>query len=161
FANQMAASFWLVYLVSPPQSLDFDVAILVWVIGFGVAACTVLSIARGRPIQATTSMVSGLAIMVLGHLSFAFLPALWGMFLGSVCFGLYVPLFWLPLNSLVVRETNHANRAGRLAGITATFAITGVLAPIVGGCPIGSACGPRSFCSVPFSPFPLACLRTW
>src|SRR3989440_54370 len=28
FANQMAASFWLVYLVSPPQSLDFDVAIL-------------------------------------------------------------------------------------------------------------------------------------
>src|SRR5439155_121462 len=133
FANQMAASFWLVYLVSPPQSLDFDVAILVWVIGFGVAACTVLSIARGRPIQATTSMVSGLAIMVLGHLSFAFLPALWGMFLGSVCFGLYVPLFWLPLNSLVVRETNHANRAGRLAGITATFAITGVLAPIVGG----------------------------
>src|SRR5207302_4042378 len=133
FANQMAASFWLVYLVSPPQSLDFDVAILVWVIGFGVAACTVLWIARGRPIQATTSMVSGLAIMVLGHLSFAFLPALWGMVSGSVCFGLYVPLFWLPLNSLVVRETNHANRAGRLAGITATFAITGVLAPIVGG----------------------------
>src|SRR5437660_11596057 len=78
-------------------------------------------------------MVSGLAIMVLGHLSFAFLPALWGMVSGSVCFGLYVPLFWLPLNSLVVRETNHANRAGRLAGITATFAITGVLAPIVGG----------------------------
>src|SRR5947209_2674847 len=133
FANQMAASFWLVYLVSPPHSLAFDVAILVWVIGFGVAACTVLWIARGRPIQATTSMVAGLAIMVLGHLSFAFLPALWGMLLGSVCFGLYVPLFWLPLNSLVVRETNHANRAGRLAGITATFAITGVLAPIVGG----------------------------
>src|SRR6266480_594552 len=133
FANQMGASFWLVYLVSAPQSLDFDVAILVWVIGFGVAACTVLWIARGRPIQATTSMVSGLAIMVLGHLSFAFLPALWGMVLGSICFGLYVPLFWLPLNSLVVRETNHANRAGRLAGITATFAITGVLAPIVGG----------------------------
>src|SRR5437660_12833894 len=76
-------------------------------------------------------MVSGLAIMVLGHLSFAFLPALWGMVSGSVCFGLYVPLFWLPLSSLVVRETHHANRAGRLAGITATFAITGVLAPLV------------------------------
>src|SRR5438132_1094519 len=127
FANQMAASFWLVYLVSPPQSLDFDVAILVWVIGFGVAACTVLWIARGRPIQATTSMVSGLAIMVLGHLSFAFLPALWGMVSGSVCFGLYVPLFWLPLNSLVVRETNHANRAGRLAGVTETFGIAAVI----------------------------------
>src|SRR5438445_570996 len=95
FANQMAASFWLVYLVSPPQSLDFDVAILVWVIGFGVAACTVLWIARGRPIQATTSMMAGLAIMVLGHLSFAFLPALWGMVLVSVCFGLLFALFSL------------------------------------------------------------------
>jgi len=133
FANQMAASFWLVYLVSRPQSLEFDVAILVWVIGFGVAACTVLGIARGRPIRATTSMVTGLAIMVLGHLSFALLPAIWGMVLGALCFGLYVPLFWLPLNSLIVRETNRANRAGRLAGITATFAITGVLAPILGG----------------------------
>src|SRR5207237_1111733 len=53
-----------------------------------------------------------------------------------LCFvsvGRYIPLVWLPLSSLVVRETNHANRAGRLAGITATFAITGVLAPIVGG----------------------------
>jgi MFS family permease len=133
FANQMAASFWLVYLVSRPQSLDFDVAILVWVIGFGVAACTVLGIARGRPIRATTSMMTGLVIMVLGHLSFALLPAIWGMVLGALCFGLYVPLFWLPLNSLIVRETNRANRAGRLAGITATFAITGVLAPILGG----------------------------
>src|SRR5437899_7610824 len=93
FANQMAASFWLVYLVSPPQSLEFDVAILVWVIGFGVAACTVLWIARGRPIQATTSMMAGLAIMVLGHLSFAFLPALSGMVSGSVFFGLFVPPF--------------------------------------------------------------------
>src|SRR5712691_10066118 len=133
FANQMAASFWLVYLVSRPQSLEFDVAILVWVIGFGVAACTVLGIARGRPIRATTSMVTGLAIMVLGHLSFALLPAIWGMVPGALCFGLYVPLFWLPLISLIVRETNRANRAGRLAGITATFAITGVLAPILGG----------------------------
>jgi len=45
FANQMAASFWLVYLVSPPQFLAFTVAVLVWVIGFGVAAVTVLVVA--------------------------------------------------------------------------------------------------------------------
>jgi len=55
------------------------------------------------------------------------------MVAGGVAFGLYVPLFWLPLNSLIVRETHAANRAGRLAGITATFAITGVLAPTLGG----------------------------
>jgi MFS family permease len=43
------------------------------------------------------------------------------------------------LNSLIVSETNVANRAGRLAGITATFAITGVLGPILGGLIAASA----------------------
>ena len=133
FGNQMAASFWLVHLVSAPQALPFDIAILVWVIGFGVAALTVLGIARGHPIRATTSMTMGLVSMVLGHFSFAFLLPLEGMVLGGIAFGLYVPLFWLPLNSLIVRETNPANRAGRLAGITATFAITGVVGPTLGG----------------------------
>ena len=133
FGNQMAASFWLVHLVSAPQPLRFDVAILVWVIGFGVAALTVLGIARGRPIRATTSMTFGLTTMILGHLSFALLPPFEGMVIGGVAFGLYVPLFWLPLNSLIVRDTNRENRAGRLAGITATFAITGVLGPALGG----------------------------
>ena len=55
------------------------------------------------------------------------------MLLGGLAFGLYIPLFWLPLNSLIVFETNVANRAGRLAGITATFAVTGVFGPILGG----------------------------
>jgi len=133
FANQMAASFWLVYLVSPPQSLAFTVAVLVWVIGFGVAACTVLVVARGQPIRATPTMTIGLGLMALGHVAFAGLPPLWGMLLGGLAFGLYIPLFWLPLNSLIVFETNVANRAGRLAGITATFAVTGVFGPILGG----------------------------
>ena len=133
FGNQMAASFWLVYLVSPPQSLSFDVAIFVWIIAFAVAACTVLGLARGRPIRATTAMSTGLGIMILGHISFAVLPALQGMVFGALFFGIYIPLFWLPLNSLIVRETHSGNRAGRLAAITAVFAITGVLAPILGG----------------------------
>lgn len=139
FANQMAGSFWLVYLVSPPQSLAFTVAVLVWVIGFGVAACTVLVVARGQPIRATPTMAMGLCVMALGHVAFAALPPLWGMMVGGLCFGLYIPLFWLPLNSLIVFETNVTNRAGRLAGITATFAITGVLGPILGGLIAASA----------------------
>jgi predicted MFS family arabinose efflux permease len=133
FGNQMAASFWLVYLVSPPQSLPFDVAIFVWILGFAVATGTVLGLARGRPIRATAAMSTGLGIMILGHVSFTVLPALEGMVAGALCFGLYIPLFWLSLNTLIVRETHSGNRAGRLAAITAVFAITGVLAPILGG----------------------------
>lgn len=133
FGNQMAGSFWIVYLVSAPQSLDFDVAMLLWVIGFGTAAATVLAISRGRPLRATRSMTSGLAIMVLGHLAFVLLPPLTAVVAGGLAFGLYLPLFWLPLNTLVVRETRPANRAGRLAGVTATFMITAVAAPALGG----------------------------
>lgn len=133
FGNQMAGSFWIVYLVSAPQSLDFDVAMLLWVIGFGTAAATVLAISRGRPLRATRSMTSGLAIMVLGHLAFVLLPPLTAVVAGGLAFGLYLPLFWLPLNTLVVRETRPANRAGRLAGVTATFTITAVAAPALGG----------------------------
>lgn len=133
FGNQMGGSFWLVYLVSPPQSLDFNVAIFVWVLGFGVAALGVIVMARGRPIRATTSMTSGLVIMVLGHFSFALLPPFAGMVAGGIAFGLYIPLFWLPLNSLIVRETRPVNRAGRLAGVTATFTTMAVVAPTLGG----------------------------
>src|SRR5256712_7801886 len=37
------------------------------------------------------------------------------------------------MNSLLVRETSPANRAGRLAGVTATFMTVAVVAPVLGG----------------------------
>src|SRR5437867_21306 len=61
--------------------------------------------ARGRPIPARTSMTVGLATMAVGHFAFAFLPANWVVLVGGIAFGVYLPLFWLPMNSLLVRET--------------------------------------------------------
>src|SRR5439155_1600071 len=68
-----------------------------------------------------------------GHFAFAFLPANWVVLVGGMAFGVYLPLFWLPMNSLLVRETSPANRAGRLAGVTATFTTGAVVAPVLGG----------------------------
>ncbi len=133
FGNQMTGSFWIVYLVSPPRSLDFRVATLLWVIAFLTAALGVLLMARGRPIRARTSMTVGLATMAAGHFAFAFLPASWIVVIGGLAFGIYLPLFWLPMNSLLVRETSPANRAGRLAAVTATFMTVAVVAPVLGG----------------------------
>src|SRR3989441_241993 len=130
FGNQMTGSFWIVYLVS---LLDFRVATLLWVIAFLTAALGVLLMARGRPIPARTSMTVGLATMAAGHFAFAFLPANWAVLVGGLAFGVYLPLFWLPMNSLLVRETSPANRAGRLAGVTATFTTVAVVAPVLGG----------------------------
>src|SRR5256884_6967400 len=133
FGNQMTGSFWIVYLVSRPRSLDFRVATLLWVIAFLTAALGVLLMARGRAIPARTSMTLGLATMAAGHFAFAFLPANWVVLVGGLAFGVYLPLFWLPMNSMLVRETSPANRAGRLAGVTATFTTVAVVAPVLGG----------------------------
>src|SRR6266571_4366890 len=129
FGNQMTGSFWIVYLVSRP--LDFRVATLLWVIAFLTAALGVLLMARGRRIAARTSMTVGLGTMAAGHFAFAFLSANWVVLVGGMAFGIYLPLFWLPMNSLLVRETSPANRAGRLAGVTATFTTVAVVALIL------------------------------
>jgi MFS family permease len=129
----MAGSFWIVYLVSQPQALDFDVAALLWVVAFGTAAVVVVWMSRGRPTHARTSMTLGLVIMAACHVEFAVLPASWIVLVGGVAFGVYLPLFWLPMNSLLVRETSPANRAGRLAAVTATFTTVAIVAPILGG----------------------------
>src|SRR5256712_6958397 len=138
FGNQMTGSFWIVYLVSRP--LDFRIATLLWVIAFLTAPLGVLLMARGRPIRARTSMTIGLATMAAGHFAFALLPASWVVLIGGLAFGIYLPLFWLPMNSLLVRETSPANRAGRLACVTATFMMVGVVGPVLGG-EVGDSAG--------------------
>jgi MFS family permease len=131
--NGMSTSFWLVYLVSQPHYLPFEVAVLVWLIAFAGAAIAVPLYARSEPRRATSSMILGLAAMVGAHLSFAFLPPVYAIVAGGLGFGTYIPTFWLPLNLLVSRETSRGNRAGRMAGVTATFTIVSVVAPAIGG----------------------------
>ena len=131
--NTMSTSFWVVYLVSPPQDLPFSTAVLVWLVAFGLAMVIVAGYGRGRPIPATASMTVGLGAMAIGHLSFAFLPPLAVVVAAGAGFGIYIPAFWLPLNILLAQETTAANRAGRMAGVTATFTIVSVAAPAFGG----------------------------
>src|SRR5688572_3432283 len=133
FGNQMAGSFWLVYLVSPPNALAFHLGVLVWLLAFGVATLVVLALSTGRPIRASTSMTLGILSVATGHVSFVLLPPLAAVFVAGLCFGAYVPAFWLSMNCLLVQETHRRNRAGRLAGLTAAFTTTSVAAPILGG----------------------------
>lgn len=133
FANQMAGSFWLVYLVGPQASLPFPVAMSTWLIMYTVAAVAVYAYARQRVHHATRSMVLGLVLLAVGHAAFVVLPPLGIVLVASVTFGIYFPTFWLPLNVLLIRETSAANRAARLALVTATFTTVAIVAPAVGG----------------------------
>lgn len=133
FGNQMAGSFWLVYLVSTPQSLPFNVAVLMWFFSYLLAAILVVLLAGGRPIRATTAMTVGLAFVAFGHVSFVFFPPMAIVAAAAIGFGVYIPAFWLPMGYLLSKETKEANRAGRMAGVTATFTVVGIVAPVVGG----------------------------
>lgn len=133
FGNLMAGSFWLVYLVSPPHDLAFDVAVLVWLLAFGIAAIAVLALSTGRPIRARRCMTAGMISVAVGHISFALLPPMAAIVVAGFGFGIYVPMFWLPMNTLLVQTTHRGNRAGRLAGLTATFTTVAVVAPVLGG----------------------------
>src|SRR3989442_7536906 len=72
-------------------------------------------------------------LLAAGHSTSRLLPATGIVVVGGLAFGVSLPLFWLPMNSLLVRETSPANRAGRLAGVTATFMTVAVVAPVLGG----------------------------
>jgi predicted MFS family arabinose efflux permease len=133
FGNLMAGSFWLIYLVSPPQGLPFGVAVLVWLLAFGVAAIMVVARSTGRPVRARTSMMAGMVAVAVGHVSFVLLPPIGAILVAGIGFGSYVPAFWLPMNTLLVHTTHRGNRAGRLAGLTATFTTVAVVAPVLGG----------------------------
>lgn len=133
FANSLAGNFWLVYLVSPPSSLPFPAAVSTWLLMYAVAVGAVYLYGRQRSHHATRSMVVGLVLLAIGHASFAILPPLGIILVASVCFGIYFPTFWLPLNVLLVRQTSASNRAARLALVTATFTTVAIVAPVLGG----------------------------
>lgn len=145
FGNQMAGSFWVVYLVSPPRSVPFVVAALLWFVAYLTAIFMVLLMGRVRPVRGRRAIVAGLLVQASGHLSFVVLPAELAVFVGGFAFGVALPLFWLPTNCLVVGATSSSNRGARLAGVTATFTTIAVVAPVIGGIVAGIAGYPVLF----------------
>src|SRR3989442_7680646 len=105
FGNQMAGSFWIVYLVSEPQALAFDVAALLWVVAYLTAAVVVVVVARGPPIHARSSMTLALMIIAFCHFALAVLSAFWIVVVAGVAVRLYLPLFLLLMECLPLRET--------------------------------------------------------
>src|SRR5438445_7821868 len=90
FGNQMAGSFWIVYLVSEPQALAFDVAALLWVVAYLTAAVVVVVMSRRRPIHARSSMMLALMIMALCHFVFAVLTASCNLVVVVYAFGVCI-----------------------------------------------------------------------
>ena len=132
FGSSSTGSFWVVFLTEvhgvPPPAIAalFGAAAL-------SAVLTAMAMTRVGPVPATPSMAAGIACLAGMQLAVASLrgPALYALF--SVLYGAYIPLFFLPWNTLIVTETRAHDRGAKLAGITLAFSIATVGAPFVGG----------------------------
>src|SRR2546428_11957083 len=78
-------------------------------------------------------MVAGLGCLAAMQVALASVttPALYPFF--SLLYGAYIPLFFLPWNTLIASETRARDRGAKLAGISLEFRVPTVGAPFVGG----------------------------
>ena len=132
FGSSATGSFWVVFLHEVHRASPAVIAALFGAAAF-TAALTAMAMTLKGSLPATPTMVAGLACLAAMQIALASLhgPALYGLF--SILYGAYIPLFFLPWNTLIASETRAHDRGAKLAGIALAFSIATVGAPFVGG----------------------------
>ena len=132
FGSSATGSFWVVFLHEVHGAAPAVIAAV-----FGAAAFTAVLTAMAMTLKgslsATPTMVAGLGCLAAMQVSLASVqgPAVYALF--SLLYGAYIPLFFLPWNTLIASETRARDRGAKLAGITLAFSVATVGAPFVGG----------------------------
>jgi MFS family permease len=144
FGASVTGSFWVVFLTKayalPPTFIAGMFAGATF-----VAAATAVALSRFPSLPATRTMIAGLASLGGMQIALATLqgPPLYVSF--AVLYGLYIPLFFLPWNTLLVEQTRVEDRGAKLAGVPFGYNLAAVGAPFVGGV-VAQALGfPRLF----------------
>lgn len=131
-ANATAAVFGVVYLLKAEGFPARDL-VLFGLVEFLAASAVCLAIVRARPRHGVALMVAGLFVLISSYAAFVVLRG-WPLLLYvAVAWGLYIPLFFLPFNALVVGTTRTEDRAGKIGGFIFAYTVVGVLAPSLGG----------------------------
>src|SRR3989442_6958906 len=132
FGSSATGSFWVVFLHEVHGAAPAVIAAV-----FGAAAFTAVLTAMEMTLRgslpATPTMVAGLGCLAAMQVSLASVqgPAVYALF--SLLYGAYIPLFFLPWNTLIASETRARDRGAKLAGITLAFSVATVGGPFVGG----------------------------
>ncbi len=132
FGSSATGSFWVVFLHEVHRAPAPVVAALFGTAAFA-AVFTAMAMTLAGSVPATPSIVAGIACVAGVQVALASLrgPALYAIF--SLLYGAYIPLFFLPWNTLIASETRAHDRGAKLAGITLAFSVATVGAPFVGG----------------------------
>ncbi len=132
FGASVTGSFWVVFLTKAYALPPTYVAGMFAGATF-VAAAAAVALSRIPSLPATRTMIAGLASLAGMQVALATLdgPPLYVAF--AVLYGLYIPLFFLPWNTLLVEHTRLEDRGAKLAGVSFGYNLAAVGAPLVGG----------------------------
>lgn len=132
FGSSMTGSFWVVFLHEVQGAPAPVIAALFGTAAFA-AVLTSMAMTLVRSVPVTPSIVAGIVCIAGMQLALATLkgPALFGSF--SLLYGAYIPLFFLPWNTLFASETRVHDRAAKLAAFPLVVSVATVVAPLLGG----------------------------
>jgi len=136
-AGASAGIFGIVYLakegVAPGQGFSLAEAPLFYLFGFFFAAIFCVVMSWKPSINAKLAMSLGIIFYGLTFLSLALFRGIILLILVPIFYGISIPLFYLPFNTLVIKKTTPENRGFRMGAVFLSFTITAVLGPIMAG----------------------------
>ncbi len=144
FAASLSGSFWVVFF---RERLSIPIGLVAAMFGGAtlVAALGCAALGWFPALPATRTMIAGLACYAAMQAALALLegPPLYVLF--AVFYGLYIPLYWLPWNTLVVEQTRLDDRGQKLAGVSFGANLAGFFAPFLAGIVVAVFGFPRLF----------------
>lgn len=131
-ANATAGVFTIVFLLKIDGFPVSDL-VLFSLISFGVAVPVCVALVLVRPRRCDVLMVTGLLILSSSYVAYLVVRGWLLLAYVGVAWGLYIPLFFVPFNTLIVGTTHAGDRAGRIGGFVFGYTTVAILAPTLGG----------------------------
>ncbi len=144
FAASLSGSFWVVFF---REAFALPIELVAAMFGGAtlVAALGCAALGRFPSLPATRTMIAGLACYAAMQAALALLEGGPLYVLFALLYGLYIPLYWLPWNTLVLEQTRLDDRGEKLAGVSFGANLAGFFAPFLGGVVVTAFGFPRLF----------------
>ena len=137
-ANASAAVFGFIFLLKRDGFAIGDLVVFS-ILSFGVATLVCAVLVRTRSRRGDLLMSAGLAILASSYAAYVVATGWPLLVYVGVAWGLYIPLFFVPFNALVIATTRTEDRAGKIGGFFLSFTAVSILAPTLGGTIIEAA----------------------
>lgn len=137
-ANATAGVFTITFLLKHEDFPISDVVVFS-LLTFCIAPFVCLALVRSRPRSGSLLMATGLVVLASSYVAYLFAHGWPLLIYVGVAWGLYIPLFFVPFNTLVAETTGTHDRARRIGGVVLGYNAVAILAPALGGAVITAA----------------------